>query len=41
VQALPVPNDPALRNSEWYLQAVVVPAVGQPYLSDPAVVRVL
>ena len=38
---LQVPDLPGLHNSEWFLQALVLPPSGQPYLGDPAVLRVL
>lgn len=41
VMSLPVPNVPQLQNTEWFLQSLVLPAVGQPYLTDFASVYFL
>jgi hypothetical protein len=39
--ALPVPDDPALRGTEWFLQAAVLPPAGQPWIGEAAAVLVL
>ena len=39
--SLPIPDNPALRNSEWFLQPLMVPASAAPYMSDPIPLRVL
>lgn len=38
---LAIPSLPVLQQSEWVVQAVVLPPSAPPYLGDPAVLRVL
>lgn len=38
--ALPIPALAALRGSEWFVQSLVLPAVGTPFLTDPNQLRI-
>ena len=41
VQSVQIPNLLPLRNTEWFLQALVGPESGTPYLTHPATLRIL
>ncbi|MGE3174303.1 MAG: hypothetical protein AB7O97_16865 [Planctomycetota bacterium] len=41
VLALPIPNLPLFHGTEWFMQALIAPAGGAVYLTDPTTIRVL